>query len=518
MGINKVNRIFMFIALFLMATIIMAQTSPSVIVTTDEDRAINWNNGTSIARASNGALMVVYGTSADSLTYAVTYDSDFGIWNTPEAIGKGSIFGVQIQTSAKVVADADNNFHVVWSENYQLRYSKYDGSTWTTPVHVPNTSAPWDTIQCAMNAIDIDSEGNVWIVWATGYENDDLNEWIFASKSSDGVTWSGPDTLFTDVMSGSLPNVTYGTPYIGTGPDGKVGVTLRGPQMGPKNKYTGIFQEYDGSAWGTTELVSDFNEPATGDTVAIYQVSVDYDSYGNRHFAFYTHEGDFSDKSLGQIFYIQKSAAGNWSTAVRTTAFPDGSCDYPAITVGENDALYIVFFAKDPAGILRMYGVASGNSGVTWSDTLRLSDNTVSLDARGPSISKYVSATGADVLWLQKTSDSAVDELYYGLIPFVEYVTVDNAVAIPKSYRLLTNYPNPFNPETNIRFNVVSNGLVELVIYNALGQQVAELIKTEMEAGIHEIKFNASDLQSGVYFYRLTNGDVRMTKKLLYLK
>ncbi len=72
-----------------------------------------------------------------------------------------------------------------------------------------------------------------------------------------------------------------------------------------------------------------------------------------------------------------------------------------------------------------------------------------------------------------------------------------------KDFSLNQNYPNPFNPSTIIRFSLKDNGIVRLVVYNLLGEQVSELINKEMTEGIHEIEFNASNLASGVYIYKL---------------
>ncbi len=93
---------------------------------------------------------------------------------------------------------------------------------------------------------------------------------------------------------------------------------------------------------------------------------------------------------------------------------------------------------------------------------------------------------------------------------------------VPKSYNLQQNYPNPFNPTTNIKFDVSSNGFAKLVIFDVLGREVAELVNENLKAGEYAVNFNASNLPSGVYLYRLTvNGDkasFTSTKKLMLIK
>ena len=79
----------------------------------------------------------------------------------------------------------------------------------------------------------------------------------------------------------------------------------------------------------------------------------------------------------------------------------------------------------------------------------------------------------------------------------------ENTPSAPAEFTLNQNYPNPFNPSTTIRYGLPERTHVRLTIFNALGQQVAALVEGEQEAGDHEVQFNASELASGVYLYRL---------------
>ncbi|MEJ2614871.1 MAG: T9SS type A sorting domain-containing protein, partial [Ignavibacteriaceae bacterium] len=88
----------------------------------------------------------------------------------------------------------------------------------------------------------------------------------------------------------------------------------------------------------------------------------------------------------------------------------------------------------------------------------------------------------------------------------------------PQIFNLSQNYPNPFNPVTNIEFQTVNSGPVVLKVFDILGKEVATLINEEKPAGSYTIKFIASALPSGVYFYRLQSGSYSATKKLLLLK
>jgi hypothetical protein len=89
---------------------------------------------------------------------------------------------------------------------------------------------------------------------------------------------------------------------------------------------------------------------------------------------------------------------------------------------------------------------------------------------------------------------------------------------IVKGYSLSQNYPNPFNPTTTIRYGLPHNSFVTLTVYNTLGQQVAQLVNEQQQAGYHDAMFRGDGLASGVYFYRIQAGDFVAGRKLLLLK
>ena len=94
----------------------------------------------------------------------------------------------------------------------------------------------------------------------------------------------------------------------------------------------------------------------------------------------------------------------------------------------------------------------------------------------------------------------------------------DPVKTFPESFTLHSNYPNPFNASTTIEFDLSKTENVTLSVYDLLGRRVAALIDRELQAGAHKITFDASDLPSGVYFYKLRAGDNLKIKKMNLLK
>jgi len=105
---------------------------------------------------------------------------------------------------------------------------------------------------------------------------------------------------------------------------------------------------------------------------------------------------------------------------------------------------------------------------------------------------------------------------FLGTYEYSEEVFVENPA--PVDYILYQNYPNPFNPSTTITFGIPLKTQVVLKVFNAVGEEVAQLYNGEKEAGRYTFEFNAAGLPSGIYFYQLQAGDFIQTKKMILMK
>jgi hypothetical protein len=129
---------------------------------------------------------------------------------------------------------------------------------------------------------------------------------------------------------------------------------------------------------------------------------------------------------------------------------------------------------------------------------------------------------GHSLMYVYHKWDNGVPTQYVEYPEFDPITVAMSAVAdganMPTQFALDQNYPNPFNPTTEIAFDLAKSGRVALTIYNVLGQEVTTLIDREMDAGSHSVQWDASNVSSGVYFYRISAGDFNQTKKMLLLK
>jgi hypothetical protein len=105
---------------------------------------------------------------------------------------------------------------------------------------------------------------------------------------------------------------------------------------------------------------------------------------------------------------------------------------------------------------------------------------------------------------------------YNGTYKYSNAIEVD--VRSLNEYALEQNYPNPFNPATTIGYVLKEKTTAKLILLNAIGEEVAVLVNEEQEKGYHKVDFNAANLPSGVYFYRLQAGSFVESKKMILLK
>jgi hypothetical protein len=97
-------------------------------------------------------------------------------------------------------------------------------------------------------------------------------------------------------------------------------------------------------------------------------------------------------------------------------------------------------------------------------------------------------------------------------------VAVPPIQQLPKAFALYENFPNPFNPTTTIRYDLPTSSFVRLTVFNILGEPIATLVNGIEHAGERSVLFDASNLSSGIYFYRLQSNEYTKTMKMIVAK
>ena len=112
----------------------------------------------------------------------------------------------------------------------------------------------------------------------------------------------------------------------------------------------------------------------------------------------------------------------------------------------------------------------------------------------------------------------SVDVWLIRLAPDTASTVINNDIYLAKNFNLNQNYPNPFNPITTIEFELTRSSEVTLKIYNIVGEEVATLLSASLLSGSHSVQWDASNLASGVYLYKLEAGDYIETRKMIIMK
>lgn len=154
---------------------------------------------------------------------------------------------------------------------------------------------------------------------------------------------------------------------------------------------------------------------------------------------------------------------------------------------------------------------------------------------QGELLFQYIDTVEADVLTYQEMGLTP-DNVYfykvcsynaYGLSDFTNTVSaraekgtgvISSISELPSGYFLGNNYPNPFNPSTTIKFGISKRLFVKLKIYNSLGLEVGNLISQSLSPGTYEVKWNAGNFSSGIYYYKFESRDFTETRKMILTK
>ena len=181
-----------------------------------------------------------------------------------------------------------------------------------------------------------------------------------------------------------------------------------------------------------------------------------------------------------------------------------------------------------PVELTSFSAVSNGNNvNVSWSTATETNNNGFELFRNNQKIT-FVSGNGTTT---ERKSYSFIDEnLTSGKYNYqlfqVDYDGTRSLVAksevevssVPNNFSLSQNYPNPFNPTTTIKFALPTTSNVKLTIYNTIGKEVAVLVNGNMEAGSHNVSWNAGNNTSGMYFFKLEAGNFTATKKMMLIK
>jgi len=197
-----------------------------------------------------------------------------------------------------------------------------------------------------------------------------------------------------------------------------------------------------------------------------------------------------------------------------THNLPSAQADkYPsAVDYGWVDSMEVLY----PSGDLMQWGAYESDSGFTWSATsyIDVAINLTVGNTNGSYDLGYFFSEGA----LDFTDTSYWCDSLGNTITVTGGSATREEASVVRKFNLSQNYPNPFNPTTRIEFEIAARSAVNLTVFDLFGHPVSTLVNETKDAGRYNINFDASNLPSGIYFYKVIAGNQSMTRKMVLTK
>lgn len=411
----------------------------------------------------------------NSLNNGTNWSSDFRLTNS-------TVYSQNVS-----VAVSNMNLHVVWeyvkgffSEIYYKR-SLNAGTNWDIETMLTNNNAYSRSPSVAV------FNSNLHVVW---YDNRDGDNEIYYKRSLDnGTNWSENIRLTNNSSSSEYPSVAVS--------GSEIHVAWVDNRDGNQEIYFKRSLD-NGANWSDDVRLTNNTENSYSPSIGV--------SNSNVYIVW------IDSRTGNDEIYFKRSLDNgtNWSEDNKLTEFASSKLNSSIAVSGSNVHLVWREYRDNNYEI---YYKHSLNNGTNWSDDVRLTN--ADADSWNPSIA--VSNSNLHVVWTDYRD--ACTEIYYKLNPTGNVTGIeDTEFQIPTKFSLMQNYPNPFNSHCVVKYSIPKTSQVSLKIFNTLGEEIETLVNEENSVGTYELNWNAANLPSGVYFYRLQAGSFVQTRKMILLK
>jgi hypothetical protein len=413
-------------------------------------------------------------------------------------------------------------------------YSTNNGVTWSSRITLQSGSAD-KNFAYSDDAPSSPYYGRSYCVWSNfGISQPPI---VFSFTTNGGVSWSS----FTQINTPPSGHYSQGCD-IAVGPTGQVYVCWAAPTSSSPftEDYLGFARSTNGgSSWTVTENAYDMNgiraNSFNGWGVRVNgfpRIAVDR-SGGPRNGWIYivASERNLSPAGTDADVVLHRSTdqGVTWSPGIRVNQDPlnNGKVQFfPAIRVDENGGVNICYYDNrnypSVGDSCETYMSRSTDGGNTWID-IKVSGHAWKVKPE-PGLGTYM----GDYIGISSGNNKVFpfwfDDKAGTFQAWVCAVSVDpvgisgNTNEIPGKYELKQNYPNPFNPVTTIKFDLPEQQNVKLEVFDISGKSAGLMVNSRLNAGSWSFEFNAKDLPSGVYFYKLTTEKFSSTKKMMLVK
>ena len=416
-------------------------------------------------------------------------------------------------------------------------YSTNMGNNWSNAYTITSQLPEDKGTLCSDNSPSSPYFGRLYFVWVnfvTPYP-------VLMCYSTNGAqSWTSPLAL------NSPPLARCSGGYIETSRDGKVYVTWAGVLNSspfPEDFAGFAYSTNGGQNWTVNQNIFDMSGingtlPEKGNIRVNGLPVIEVDkSGGSRDGWIYIVTGEKNLSPAGSdpdiILHRSTNNGQTWSAGIRVNqdAVNNGKIQYfPSIEVDSTGGVNILYYddrntSQDSAEV---YLARSEDGGNTWREFVvsshRFKPKPIPGGAagyQGDHISLISSGNKLFAFWMDDYSG-----LYQIWECIIDIGTINIKIInseIPEKFFLYQNYPNPFNPFTKINFDIPSllsknSDDVVLRVFNILGKEITTLVRGKLSSGKYSVEWNASNMPSGIYYYRLETGDYSSTKKMVLIK
>jgi hypothetical protein len=419
-----------------------------------------------------------------------------------------------------------------WIDRIVVQKSTDNGQTWNDGAGIGQNIQPQvqDKEWLAVDLTQSPYRGNIYMTWTEfddyGSSNpNDSSRIRFSSSTDEGDTWSNP-IVISDVSGDCIDddNTTEGAvPCVG--PNGEIYVSWAGPAGLVFDKSTD-----GGVTWGADVFVNSmpggwaYSIPgiyrANGMPITMCDLS---SSPYNGHV--YIVWSDQRNGATNTDIYISKStdAGETWSTQLKIN--DDNTTRHQFFVWSDIDQstghIWCVFYdRRNTTGVDTDVFVAKSTDGGATFENFKVSESSFT-----PTASVFFGDYSNIAAWEGKIYPIWTRLHNGNRSSWIALVTDSSTITIaeediykPEEFLLFQNYPNPFNPSTTISYQLPKESFVTLAVYDVLGNEIELLTKDYMPAGIHEVTFDAGDLSSGMYFYRIKASEFDQIHKMILIK
>jgi len=412
-------------------------------------------------------------------------------------------------------------------------YSTNNGSSWSSRITI-NSGSEDKNFAGTDDAPTSPFYGRSYCVWSHFVSIPPI---VISYTTNGGISWSPMSPI------NSPPGGHYSQGCdIACGPNGEVYVCWAAPLSSSPftEDFLGFAKSTNGGvSWNVTENAYDMNgiraSTFNGWNFRVNgfpRIGVDR-SGGSRNGWIYIVTAERNLPPTGSdadvVLHYSSNGGTSWSSGIRVNqdALNNGKVQFfPAIRVDEQGGINICYYDNrnypSVGDSAETYMSRSTDGGATWID-IKVSDHAWKVKGEaglGNYGGDYIGiSSGNGKVWPFWYDDKTGTMQAWTAEVNLELVGISNGNnGIPKQFELKQNFPNPFNPNTLISFSIQKSGKVTLEVFNVSGRKIASLIDEEIEAGNYSYYFNASNLSSGVYFYKLTADGFIDTKKMILVK